>query len=69
MPSKQVIWLTLVAAVITIIVPLMSVGETVFKFIRPTSYQYLIVGIVVAGYFITTESAKLLYYKYIEKGA
>jgi len=66
-PSKQVIGLTAIAGLATILIPMLPIGASVFKFTTPTSHQYALVYFIVVAYFVTTELAKLLYYRFVEK--
>ena len=66
-PSKQVIGLTAIAGLATILIPMLPIGASVFKFTTPTSHQYTLVYFIVVAYFVTTELAKLLYYRFVEK--
>lgn len=68
-PSKQVVGLTIIAGLATIIIPLLPIGESVFKFTAPTTHQYTLIYFIVVAYFVTTELAKLLYYRFVEKSA
>jgi Mg2+-importing ATPase len=68
-PSVYVVILTVVAAIVTVVIPLSSIGSSVFKFTMPTQDQYILVLTIVAAYFVTTELAKLIYYKYLERSS
>lgn len=62
-PSQLLIWLTLLAIIITVVLPFTDVGQTIFKFHKPTMNNLLIIFAVVAVYFVCTETVKLYYYK------
>jgi Mg2+-importing ATPase len=62
-PSKTILVLTSLAAVSTIFVTFTNLGSKTFGFIKPNSYSLLIIMLVVAGYFISTEIVKNFYYK------
>lgn len=62
-PSKIIIALTSIAAIITCVLPYIPQTQTVFKFTPPSSqHLFTIFGLVIA-YFVCTEFAKLTYYK------
>lgn len=64
-PSRTILWLTGIAAVVTVALPYTAVGQNVFHFAAPTTaHLMLILGIAIV-YFIFTESAKLLYYRFL----
>jgi len=67
LPSWSLMVLTIIAMEITVFVPYTNIGHNVFKFITPSNIQIMeVIGIVVM-YFITTESVKLLYYRFTTK--
>lgn len=60
-PSRAIIILSIVAAAVTILIPLTHVGRELFHFVRPEPWHLLIaVGLVVA-YFASTEAVKFLF--------
>ncbi|MBI5078121.1 MAG: HAD-IC family P-type ATPase [Candidatus Yonathbacteria bacterium] len=62
-PSLTLVVLSVLAASATIIIPFTSVGGALFHFMRPTASSLgLVLGIVLL-YFITTEFAKMFYYR------
>ncbi len=62
-PSSVLLWLSLCAGFVTIVIPYTSIGQSVFHLLPPTpSALMLILGIVVV-YFIVTEFVKRTYYK------
>lgn len=63
-PSPILTGLSGLAFVATILIPATPLGQRLFQFTPPTtSYLLLVLGIV-AIYFITTECAKLFYYRF-----
>lgn len=62
-PSFTLIILSLLAASATIIIPFTEFGASLFSFIRPTASSITFVLGVVIIYFITTELAKIAYYR------
>ena len=63
-PSHILVGLTAVAALLTILLPFTPLGVSVFHFTAPRiSYLLLDLGLV-AMYFVSTESVKLLYYRF-----
>jgi Mg2+-importing ATPase len=63
-PSWALFVLTIIAIEITVYVPYTQIGHEVFKFITPSNTQIMSVLGIVVLYFITTESVKLLYYRF-----
>lgn len=63
MPSLTLIVLSLLAASATLIIPFTSVGQSLFHFTAPTMASLGFVLGIVALYFITTEFAKMSYYR------
>jgi P-type Mg2+ transporter len=63
-PSWALMILTIIAIEITIYIPYTQIGHEVFKFVTPTNIQIMSVLGIVVLYFITTESVKLLYYRF-----
>lgn len=62
-PSTSLIFLSILAAGLTILIPLTRFGAQVFQFIPPTAqHLVLIIGLVIA-YFFTTEVVKNLFYR------
>ena len=62
-PSLTLIILSVLAAGATIIIPFTSVGASLFHFMRPTTSTLGLVLGIVAVYFVTTEFAKIAYYR------
>ncbi len=65
LPSYPLMILTTLAIIITLILPYTNVGQTVFHFQPPTFDHLMIIFAIIITYFITTESVKLLYYRFI----
>ena len=63
-PSRIIMFLSIVAVLITISIPFTRVGQEIFKFNRPSAYHLFLIALIVISYFIVTESAKVIYYKY-----
>lgn len=55
--------LCVLAASIVLILPFTSIGHAVFSFARPSWSNMLTIFMLVGSYFITTEIAKLFYYR------
>ncbi len=66
LPSKQVTVLTIVAGILTVLIPFTAFGASMFKFTPPSQPQILLIGLIVLCYFAATEIAKLMYYKGID---
>ena len=62
-PSVILVLLSALAASATLIIPFTSIGQSLFHFIAPTAASLGFVLGIVALYFITTEFAKIAYYK------
>uniref|UniRef100_A0A7C4XGS4 Cation-transporting P-type ATPase n=1 Tax=candidate division WWE3 bacterium TaxID=2053526 RepID=A0A7C4XGS4_UNCKA len=62
-PSIQMRLLTLVAAVITIIIPFTKIGTEVFKFTNPGIENLGLIISIVILYIFSSEAVKLYYYK------
>lgn len=68
-PSNTLLALTGLAFVVAIALPYSLVGSDVFHFIAPQKHQlFLIFGIVI-GYFVTTETVKLLFIRHAKSTA
>jgi len=62
-PSKLILLLSIPAALITVLVPFTTFGNSFFKFETPTSGNIAIIVLLVLIYFVVTETVKLVYYK------
>lgn len=62
-PSIPLMVLTLLAAIITISIPFTAFGHNMFHFVSPSASSLTFVLALVATYFVTTEIAKVLYYR------
>ena len=65
-PAKVLIVLSVLTFLITITVPFTPIGRTFFHFVPPSPYHLLIIGAVVATYFVVTEGVKLMYYRMVD---
>lgn len=64
-PSLTLIFLSLAAFVVAIILPFTIFGQKVFEFITPTLHDISTILVITLAYFVTTECVKVLYYKFI----
>ncbi len=64
-PSFTLTILSIIAIVATIAIPFTSFGQSMFGFIRPSMGSMAVVLAIVTAYFVTTEIAKLLYYRFV----
>jgi Mg2+-importing ATPase len=63
--SNTLIGLAAATIAITLILPFTFFGQKIFNFIKPqTNHLWLILGVVV-GYFVITESVKLIYHHFL----
>jgi len=63
-PANIVMWLTGVAALFTLTIAYLPLGEEVFGFVYPEmKYMSVAIGLV-ALYFVSTEAIKLLFYRF-----
>ena len=62
-PSFVLVVLTVLAASATLLIPFTSIGQSLFHFIAPTASSLGFVLGIVALYFVTTEFAKISYYR------
>lgn len=62
-PSTILMVLSVLAATATIVIPFTSVGQSLFHFVSPTASSLGFVLGIVALYFVTTEFAKISYYR------
>jgi Mg2+-importing ATPase len=66
-PSFILIFLSLTALVVTVLLPFVTFGASVFHFVRPDVSFVMIIAVLAAGYFIATETVKHLYYKHLNE--
>jgi Mg2+-importing ATPase len=64
-PSKYLLMATLLAIVVTLILPFTPLGE-IFGFNRLPISFLLLIGIIVIGYIIAAEVAKMIFYKKVK---
>lgn len=62
-PKFSLMALIMLSATIILVLPYIPLFQEIFHFIQPTFSQLIIVGGIVTGYLILTESVKLIYYK------
>ncbi len=62
-PSRTLMLSSVIAFILTLIIPLTSWGQQVFHLHAPTKTEYFIIISIVCSYFIITELAKLFYYR------
>jgi len=60
-PSKPLVVFSVVAVIVGISVPFLSVGSTVFHFVPPSAAMLALIFGIAAAYFVVTELAKLAY--------
>ncbi|MFH1367014.1 MAG: magnesium-translocating P-type ATPase [Patescibacteria group bacterium] len=65
-PAAILLWLSLAAIAINLIIPFTGFGRELFQFVKPSPGHLLTIGFVVLLYFICTESGKLLYYRFVK---
>jgi Mg2+-importing ATPase len=63
-PSGVVIWLTLSVAILTVVVPFIPALQTIFGFVTPTFGNLAMAFFLVLFYFASTETVKLLFYRF-----
>lgn len=66
-PSAILFWLSISAMVVTVILPLTTLGHRFFNFVTPHPMHLVLIFAVVGVYFICTETTKLAYYTFIKK--
>jgi P-type Mg2+ transporter len=66
-PAPILLWLTLVAVAITILVPFIPITARIFKFARPQLMHLIYILILVFGYFVVTEIVKAIYYRFVAR--
>ena len=66
-PSRAILALTILAITTAIVVPLTSFGHSVFAFVSPSVVQIFLVVCIVYLYFMTSEIAKVLYYRFMHR--
>lgn len=64
-PSKFLIFIALICAIVTLYLPFTNFGHTFFKFVSPTFNNILIVSLLVISYFIVTEINKKIYTQFL----
>ena len=66
-PSTPILWLTVLAAIVTITLPFTHIGQTEFHFARPQAWAMAALFIIVILYFAASECVKLLIYRYLQR--
>jgi Mg2+-importing ATPase len=64
-PSTAVLVLTTLAVLVTVGLPFTGFGQAVFQFQRPATATLMLTLGIVAAYFISTETVKLLYFRFL----
>lgn len=64
-PSWLLIVLSAAALLVTVVIPFTSIGDTLFHLTRPSGAHMMILATIIVVYFVVTESAKLLFYRFI----
>jgi Mg2+-importing ATPase len=67
-PSYTIIFLTVMAAAATLIIPYTAIGVRLFKFHPPSLAHLVTLLTLVAIYFVSTEAIKLFYYRFKTSG-
>jgi len=62
-PSASLLVLSILAASLTVIIPMTGLGEKVFQFVPPTTQHLVLIFGLVAAYFLTSEAVKNLFYR------
>jgi Mg2+-importing ATPase len=65
-PSFLLTSLIAFAAMVAVVLPYTNLGEEIFGFVGPHFIHMGIIIAITAGYFVTTESVKLLYYRFTQ---
>jgi Mg2+-importing ATPase len=61
-PSRLLLWSTLAVATTTLAIPFLGGATTLFGFVPLTAWELVTVVMIVAGYILATESAKLWFF-------
>ncbi len=62
-PSWMLVGLCCLATAIVLILPFITFGQTIFSFVQPSMGDMRKIALIIAAYFITTETVKILYYR------
>lgn len=68
-PSTSLIVLSILAFILTLIIPMTKFGQNVFHFVRPTGSHLLLILSIVLLYFLVSEIVKNLFYKYMSSSS
>lgn len=67
-PSKSLIFLTIFAAILSLLLPLSKIGQSWFHFVPPTKSHILIIITIATLYFLINEVVKKYYYQFLVNG-
>ena len=54
--------LSLVAVIVTVVLPFSILGQVSFNFVRPDAYNLAIIGVLTVSYFVVSEIIKKVYF-------
>ncbi len=63
-PSKLLSGFSALAALVTVVLPFSALGQNIFKFTHPEAKNLFLIFGIIFVYFATSETVKLLYYKF-----
>ena len=63
-PSRPILYFSLSALIITLVLPFSGIGRNIFGFVPPSPLHMSYILLLVGVYFFVTELVKLAYYKY-----
>lgn len=66
-PSNYLLGLSIIASLVTIIIPFTPLGQRLFHFTRPKTHYIVVVLLMIGGYLVVTEIIKNLYYHLVNK--
>ncbi len=69
LPSKPLIYLSIMTFILTVSLPFTNFGQKIFKFVPPTRLHLIWILSLVVVYFIVSETVKLMYYRKQEKNS
>jgi len=67
-PSATVLWLTLAVMGVTVLIPFVGPIRDLFGFVVPAAEHLAMALVLVVLYFVSTETAKLAFYRYWKAG-
>lgn len=65
-PAGSLILLSCVAAIVALVLPWTAVGDALFHFQKPSAQHFVWIIAIVLGYFVTTESVKMLFVRSVD---